>query len=532
MLIAYGGGSTIALRKARSSHGRHRTASVLIGRGLGSAALGVLTIAVLEATGHVVPSFGPIDLFFVVTYLSVLAGALSLPNAFGSVRDIARTIIDGVVGAISIGTLAWVYGVSDLLEHFASATSWSRWMGTAYPLLDILTIILFVTLLSRRSQYRMDPRLILMSVGVGLQAAADLSYLQSGVGSTFAAAEPKYYLFVGGATMLALSAYFADSSSKPREFAERTAHIFGVVAPYAVAAILAVATLVSLPYAGFDSVSRLLTATTVVVGSLIILRQSLAIHDNRTHVDQKRTDLVASISHEMRTPLTAVIGFLDLIRSSEYSLSTEETTELTTMAYREATRMSRIVADILLLSRCDPAEMILLEEPTLIHNLVLETLETIDVGSTEVELVADKTLQATIDPVRIQQVLISLVENAIRYGHGKVQIRAYSLTDRLVLEVHDNGDGVPKQHHNTIWQSFERGANRFNAVIPGSGIGLSVVAAIAVAYGGNAEYRQSEDLRGACFRVELPSEAFTTDTTEPPLTRSNNLPQLLAASRR
>ena len=532
MLIAYGGGSAIALGRARQSHGGDRRASVLIGIGLGSAGVGVSTIAVLEATGYSVPAFSPIDLFFIATYFFVTVGALSLPNAFGGPRDVARTIIDGVVGALSIGTLAWVYGVGDLLEYYWNASSWSKWMGTAYPLLDIVTIILFVTLLSRRSQYRMDPRLILMSIGVGLQAAGDLSYLHSSLGTTaFADADPKFYLLVGGATMFAMSAYLGDKSAKPREYVERSAHIFGVVAPYAIAAVLVVATLVSLPYAGFDSVSRLLTITTVIVGVLIIVRQSLAIYDNRIHVDQKRTDLVASISHEMRTPLTAVIGFLDLIRSSEYSLSPEETTELTTMAHREATRMARIVADILLLSTYTPGEMTLVEEPSSIHGLVLETLETIEAGSTEVALIVDKTLRATIDPLRIQQVLVNLIENAIRYGHGKVQVRAYSLHGRLILEVHDNGNGVPKEYQNTIWKRFERGANRFNAAIPGSGIGLAVVAAITAAYRGMAEYRQSEDLKGACFRIELPTEVFTSDTANEPLMRSSNLRQGLLATR-
>ncbi len=69
----------------------------------------------------------------------------------------------------------------------------------------------------------------------------------------------------------------------------------------------------------------------------------------------------------------------------------------------------------------------------------------------------------------------------------------------LVLEVHDNGRGVPKRDHNLMWNRFERGAHRFNAAIPGSGIGLSVVAAITEAHGGVASYRQSERLGGACF---------------------------------
>jgi len=64
---------------------------------------------------------------------------------------------------------------------------------------------------------------------------------------------------------------------------------------------------------------------------------------------------------------------------------------------------------------------------------------------------------------------------------------------------------VPKKYEQTIWERFERGVNRLNASIPGSGIGLAVVAAITSAHGGSTGYRRSERLGGACFRVVLPN---------------------------
>ena len=506
MLIAYGGGAWIAFQKARGQQGRDRLMPIMTGIGLASAAHGAFIIAALETMGHSVPAFSPIDILFMLTYFGIIGGALTLPNAFKGPRDLARTIIDGVVGAVSIGTLLWVFVVSDIVQHFSTEASWGKWMGTAYPLLDILAIILFVSLLSRRSKYRLDPRLVLLTLGVVLQVVGDLIYLTNGAGSTFAAAEPKYFLFVGGATLFASGVYFSDYVPKPHEYADRAAYSLGVAAPYAVAAALATVTLVSLPSAGFDPVTRLLTGTALTAGTLIVIRQALAIHDTRIHLDRRRTDLVASISHELRTPLTAVVGFLELMNQTEFPLNQEETAEMAGLAHREAQRMSRIVADIVLLSGYTPRQMSLIEEELDVRELVDETIATLNTDGIVIEIEIDRGLNARLDKVRFQQVLVNLTENACRYGDERVLVVARNESGTLRLEVHDDGRGVPKQHQNVIWNSFERGAHRFNAAIPGTGIGLAVVAAVAAAHGGSSSYRDSDALGGACFTVEIPRQ--------------------------
>ncbi len=86
-------------------------------------------------------------------------------------------------------------------------------------------------------------------------------------------------------------------------------------------------------------------------------------------------------------------------------------------------------------------------------------------------------------------------------------LRIVSTGSDVVFEVHDNGQGVPRRHEVRIWDRFDRGPNRLNATIPGSGIGLAVVAAIAEAHGGSTAYRTSEFLGGACFSVLLPGRA-------------------------
>lgn len=504
LLIGYTTGGLVALRRSRVKEGRERLVWRLIGAGLSSAAIGVILLFLLEAIGVHPPAFGPIDVFFIAGYVGVGAGAASLPNAFSGRRDLARTVIDGIVGAISVGTLGWILVVGDLVDYFSTASSWARWLGTAYPFFDILTIILFVTLLSRRSQYRLDLRLSLLAFGATFQVIADLTFLTSGVGSSFGDSHPIYPIFIAASGCLAGSAYFADAAPKPREYTERTIHYLAAAAPYGVALTLATVTLFSLPYAGFASTTQLLTAATVVVGVLVIARQSLAIHDNRIHVDQKRSDLVSSISHELRTPLTAVVGFLDLMNDPDSGLTDEERFELVAVTSREANRMSRIVADVVLLTRFAPDEVALVEKATPVIRVIEETLHTIEADGAHIEVMAQEDLVATFDRVRVQQVLVNLVENAVRYGTGEIAIVAQNRGGDLMIEVHDNGPGVPKQDRHIVWQRFERGANRFNAAIPGSGVGLAVVAAVASSHGGSASYEESDILGGACFRINLP----------------------------
>jgi signal transduction histidine kinase len=105
----------------------------------------------------------------------------------------------------------------------------------------------------------------------------------------------------------------------------------------------------------------------------------------------------------------------------------------------------------------------------------------------------------------VQQVIVNLLSNAVRYGDDGVLVRASSDGDDLVIEVHDNGPGVPRRWELAIWERFERGTHRFNSRHGGSGLGLAVVADIAAAYRGTTECTRSERLGGAHFRVVLPN---------------------------
>jgi len=112
--------------------------------------------------------------------------------------------------------------------------------------------------------------------------------------------------------------------------------------------------------------------------------------------------------------------------------------------------------------------------------------------------------QVGVDGDRVQQALSNLFSNAVRYGGDQILLVARTAGRDLILEVHDNGPGVPTKFEAAIWKRFERGAHRLDAVTPGLGIGLAIVQAVASSHGGSAEYRTSERLGGACFSITIP----------------------------
>ena len=157
-----------------------------------------------------------------------------------------------------------------------------------------------------------------------------------------------------------------------------------------------------------------------------------------------------------------------------------------------------------MLAKGNGREVALSVEEVPVSSIADDSLESVVGGNTKVEY--DRTVDARVrvDPDRIQQAVVNLLSNAVRYG-GDIALLSVRLEDRnLILEVHDNGKGVPTRYETSIWRRFDRGAHRLDAVTPGLGIGLSIVQAIATSHGGSASYRKSERLGGACFTIVIP----------------------------
>jgi hypothetical protein len=262
--------------------------------------------------------------------------------------------------------------------------------------------------------------------------------------------------------------------------------------------------------AGADAATDpILLASVIIVGLLVITRQAVAILDNRATIEEQRDLLVTTISHELRTPLTAVVGYVDLL-GEDRRLDRDQRTMLS-IIHEQADYMSTIVSDLIMLARGTDGGLELDVEPVAVADLAAASIHASGIGPETVEVEGATDLVAFVDRARMQQVLVNLLTNAARYGGDRRRLRIVSDGSQVTFEVHDNGPGVPRRHEVRVWERFDRGPNRLNATIPGSGIGLAVVAAIADAHGGSTAYRTSEILGGACFSVTLPGRASRGD---------------------
>jgi signal transduction histidine kinase len=502
-MVGHGMAGRLLLKKARHFDGRERLAWTLVGTGLTIAAAGVLVVAVLGAINGTVPAFGPTDLIFVASYGLIIGGFGSLPHVAGTVSQRLRLFLDGAIGAVSLAVILWTLVLVNLIDQVGDAPFWERLIATTYPVLDAVTLALILWVAVRRSTYRFDLRLLVFVMSLVAQTAADMTFFVTGIGKTFEEATPTYGIYVLAAAGFLTVGILLDMAPAPREYADRGSPLWAMLAPYTAAGVLFCLLAYVELVPGDGRRQQVLFLGAVAVVGLVIARQAVAIRENRSLVEQQREALVSSISHELRTPLTAMIGFLDLMNEPD-AIDEIERRELTNVVHQQAVYMGRIVSDLILLARGNPNDLNLTPEPVYLNQLVADAVWSVDQGDGAISLEVPHGIVVRVDPDRIQQALVNLLSNAVRYGGDQRTVRAVTSGDDLVVEVHDNGLGVPKKHELVIWQRFERGPNRYNAVVPGSGIGLAVVDTIVRVHGGEPGYRRSELLGGACFSMTLP----------------------------
>ncbi|MFP3915172.1 MAG: ATP-binding protein [Actinomycetota bacterium] len=524
MLVGYLVAGWLFVRGSRTHEGREGLAWLLIGIAFFLGATGILAFGAAAGLGYGIPAFGPLDIFFILAYLTNLAGFWTLPHLQGGPIRRARIFLDGLVGSVSLAVVAWVWLLSDYFTEIRLSSPWEVVIGTTYPLVDIATLVLVMVVTLRRSSHRFDPRILLLGAGFVAQALADLLYLNQGLGQSFDAANPHYAVFLIAVSCFVGAGLLLDYRPPAREYAERRTPWWAMVAPYGAALGMIVMLVVRMwdQSRDMETVELLVGAVLVVV--LIVLRQTLAIRETRELVERQRSALVSSISHELRTPLTAMVGFLDILSDPDQGMTEDARQEVVGIVTQQAGYMARIVSDLVMLNRHNPD--VPLEERTVeVRSVVSSAISSLDLDAgagivTEVP----PDLAARLDPDRIHQVLVNLLTNAARYGGPNRMVAARQMDGDLVLEVHDDGPGVPKRYEYIIWDRFERGVHRYDAGTPGSGIGLAVVAMLAEAHGGTVGYRRSERLGGACFTVTLPGRIRRTAREEPlqPAMRSDS----------
>jgi two-component system OmpR family sensor kinase len=221
----------------------------------------------------------------------------------------------------------------------------------------------------------------------------------------------------------------------------------------------------------------------------------------------RQREFVADASHELRTPLTSILANLELLQASLEEPSREDERAMVDSALRSSSRMSRLVGDLLLLARADAGRIGARTRCDLAEaagNAAAEVAPTM--GERQLRVENQRPLPVDGNPDELHRMVLNLLDNAVRHtpAGSTIELRLRAEGGDAVIEVADDGPGVPPELREQVFERFARGEGTADtAVAGGSGLGLAIVRAVANSHGGSAEAGESR-LGGALFRVRLP----------------------------
>ncbi len=208
-------------------------------------------------------------------------------------------------------------------------------------------------------------------------------------------------------------------------------------------------------------------------------------------LENLRRDFVANVSHELRTPLTSIKGFLETLISGALK-DPDRARDFLGRMDEDASRLTRLINDLLDLSRIESGQLKMKIEPVDLAEQIEETLATFHPRLEEkkifvVNLISSAKLPHVLaDPDKLKQVLVNLVDNAIKFNRpaGQIKFSAETMNDRVKVSIEDSGSGIPNDDLLRIFERFYRVDKARAREEGGTGLGLAIVKHIIEAHGG------------------------------------------------
>lgn len=241
-----------------------------------------------------------------------------------------------------------------------------------------------------------------------------------------------------------------------------------------------------------------------IIGSIINIENITEI----IKLENMRRDFVANVSHELKTPLTSISGFIETLIMNE-NLEVNKRNRFLAIIQKESDRLKRLIEDILLLSSIENKNNLVREE-IILFDVFKEVYDMISYIANSKNI--DLSYEFEDEKVIIQaygdymkQLLLNLIDNAIKYTPegGKVIVKQFTKNDEIIIEVIDNGMGIPKEDQSKIFQRFYRVDKARSRSVGGTGLGLAITKHIVSSLNGTISV-ESEVGKGSKFITKLP----------------------------
>ncbi len=242
------------------------------------------------------------------------------------------------------------------------------------------------------------------------------------------------------------------------------------------------------------------------IGVLVVLNDIT----NLKHLDNLKRDLVANVSHELKTPITAIKGFIELLREGEID-DAKNAHRFLEIISKHTERLNAIVEDLLTLSRLEQSGVVkdLKFEEYRIKPLIKSVTEDLEFKAKDkhidINIECGDDLSANLNKPLIEQAVSNLLDNAIKYSEKKSEVIIHSFKDNgnLVIEIKDEGYGISKEHIPRLFERFYRIEKSRSRDEGGTGLGLAIVKHIVQVHGGVVEIK-SELNKGSVFTIKIP----------------------------
>ncbi len=231
-----------------------------------------------------------------------------------------------------------------------------------------------------------------------------------------------------------------------------------------------------------------------------------------------KSSFLANMSHEIRTPLAAMIGYSQLLKSRD--VNTDESQRFLDLIERNAMSLAKIIDDILDLSKVE-ADRLDVNKVAVSLKIIFEELASLfAVQFSEKPVVLEiKPIPLSLkkiktDPLRLRQILINLVGNALKFtSRGTITVEVREVNSCVQIEVTDTGIGIPAELQGALFESFRQADNTYTRQFSGTGLGLALSRRLARALGGEVQLEKSAPGAGSKFSLTLPLEALGSGET-------------------
>ncbi len=225
------------------------------------------------------------------------------------------------------------------------------------------------------------------------------------------------------------------------------------------------------------------------------------------NLEEMRSEFVANVTHELKTPLTSIRGSIELLKSADRDEKTRR--YFYDVLDIEAERLQHLIDDMLVLSRIENAKDDPAAQPCSVADAVRNCVGRMSAvakkNQVSISLNLDEDIYVSCSPTRLEQLLGNLIENAVKYNvpNGRVTVTSLRQKKMAVVRVQDTGIGIAKEHFGRLFERFYRVDASRSRAVGGTGLGLSIVKHLVALYGGDVEV-DSEVGQGSTFTVRLP----------------------------